>query len=333
MRRRLLALTLWLGGCSLHASNNDAGGALNLAADGARVYAALGTGGLLVLDAASGATIERLPPPGDSDSIDDVSAADGLLATLDADDGALSIYALSGDAPRLVAGPVEVPVGPYSGVALGGGAVVVSGGTDAVTVRSVAADGSLGPDRRLEAFRGQPDVGRPPRPGLAVLSTHFSGDPDAFVDGAEFGLSVLELAGPSIVATAGLPGAGFTAGGGRPASRPARVGFDAERVWAAHGGGLTSLRLDAEGGLSDRREHPGLGPSVDVAPAGDAAIVAVAEPPSLVAVGLSTGAPALRTLRALETPATAVLVVGRRLFFARPHDGVEGGVEHLSLDP
>lgn len=120
---------------------------------------------------------------------------------------------------------VEVEVGPHTGIAARAGRVVVSGGTGSATVFRCDASGKLTRERTIPGHRGTPDAALD-RAGRGVFfSTHFE-EP---VDRHEFGLSSATPDG-RLVDAVGLAGAGFTEGGGRPASWPMRAAVDGGRV-------------------------------------------------------------------------------------------------------
>lgn len=246
MRAALLALLALLAcgvaapACSLTAAltypSADDGDAENVVARGSYAYAALSERGLGVVELASGALIHVLPPPAHTGSVDDVALADGLVFALDARDGALSVWSLA-DArwPRLVAPPIEVPVGPFSGVSAGGGRVVVSGGTSDLTVWSYDRDGALGARGAIDVARGQPDVLVAPDGRRAYVSTHF--------ETTVFGLTILDLETPtpSVLGRLVLDHAGFSDGGTKPASFPLAAALHADRLYVAYGDGVAVI--------------------------------------------------------------------------------------------
>lgn len=310
-------------GCNLHPSNND-GGAINLASEGDVVFVARGCEGLEVVDGTTGAVRTTIAASGDSDSYDDLSVADGILFALDADDGYVTTFTIGADgglAKR--ASDVEVAVGPYSGISAGGSFVAVSGGTSEMTFFSYSSGGDLTPLGTLEGHRGYPDVALDPTGSLALVSTHFSDD----VDGHEFGVVSAALDPPGFADEAGLPGAGFTEGGGTPASWPARIAFGATHAFAAHGGGLSVLSTNMARSITLMTTLDVGLEAVDVFVAGDRAYVVGSSPsPRVVEVDVSSPAApqVLRTLDVLGEDAapTAVLLVGDTLFVAAGDAGV-----------
>jgi hypothetical protein len=144
--------------------------------------------------------------------------------------------------PRLVSGPVEVPVGPFSGVAAAAGRLIVSGGTSELTVLSYDAQGVLGGAvERLDLGRGQPDVLLGPDGRLAVVSTHFSLLADTF------GITTLDVESPPLRsqprATLEIDGAGFAPGGARPASFPLETALAGSTLFVASAAGLAVVDL------------------------------------------------------------------------------------------
>lgn len=295
--KRFLVAAAALSACGLHAFNNDSGGAINLAAAGEFVLAARGAGGLDVIRAVDGSRVFHLDPGGESDSYDDLSAEGERLVVLDGDSGRLSSFRLSTDG-SLTALSRDQPVdsSPYSGVSLSGGRVVVSGGTCGVASFTLDAQGRFSAPSTLRAARGQPEVTMLPGGRGALLSTHFSGSSSEFVDGAEFGVSSLRLDPMSIASARGLPGAGFTEGGGRPSSWPVRASVRGELAYVAHGGGLDVIRVGAELSLT-RLSHTALPMrGVEVSVRDERAYVVGASPALMVVLDVSDPA-APRVLR------------------------------------
>lgn len=315
-----LVVAALVAGCQLHSANNESGGAINLAVHGDFVVVARGTAGLDVVRAGTGELTFHVAPSGCSDSYDDVSASDGVVLAHDADDEYLTSFLLSATGTlELAQSDVEVPAGPYSGVGSGGGVAIVSGGICGISLLSVDGAGALAPLRTLELSRGQPDVAMLPLGRGALLSTHFSGDSDEFVDGAEFGVTSIALPDLSVRHRAGLSGAGFTDGGGRPASFPLRAAVAGELAYVAHGGGLDLFRVGTDLRM-ERVAHLDLPiAAVDVAVDGARAYVA-GVPSSVVVVDVSD--PTVPQVeRVLEVPGdratpTAVLVTAGRVFVA-----------------
>jgi hypothetical protein len=214
-----------------------AGEAGNVVVDGPVAYVSVAQHGLSIVDARTGAERGTVPPAAPSDSVDDLAVADGLLFVLDArPPGHLSVYSLADPvAPELRSGPVEVPVGPFSGVSAAAGRVIVSGGTSELTLRTYNARGRLAPEVvRADFGRGQPDVLLAPDGRRAVVSTHASGP--------HFGLTTVRVAGsPPAIARAGtmaLDTIGFTAGGAQPANFPIEAALSGDLLLVAYERGL-----------------------------------------------------------------------------------------------
>jgi hypothetical protein len=228
-------LGLVAGALSTPTSADDASTNL-VVADGV-AWIAHSRRGLARIDLATGARRD-FAPAAPADRIDDVAFADGLLFALDATPpGHLLVFRIDVDGtPRRVAA-TPVPVEPFSGVAAGGGHVIVSGGTSALTLRRYAADGTLSAPVEADYGRGQPDVALVPGGHVALVSTH--------VQGPRFGLTVADITdAPLGLHERGyveLRGAGFTAGGFHPANFPLQAAAFGSRVLVAHGGGLDVL--------------------------------------------------------------------------------------------
>ena len=178
--------------------------------------------------------------PAHADRVDDLAVADGLLFALDATPpGRLSTFRIAHDGTLHAVTDVQVPVGPFSGVAAAGGHVIVSGGTSSLSLFRYRRDGSLESSPSLADFgRGQPDVALADGGLVALVSTH--------VSGPRFGLTIADVSDrPLALRERGyleLPGAGFTAGGFHPANFPLQSAAFGDVVLVAHGGGLSVLR-------------------------------------------------------------------------------------------
>jgi hypothetical protein len=205
-----------------------------------RAYVAAGVDGIEVVNLATAQRVSLLSPPVPADRIDDVAAADGWLFALDATaPGHLLVYSLANpDQPELVGQIVPVPVGPFSGVSAAAGVVAVSGGTSQLTLREYDAAGRLGSNVVTADFgRGQPDIALRPDGKLAAISTHSFG-PNFSMTLAEVRRAPLRL---QAISQIDLPQAGFTAGGYKPAHFPLVCGWLGDRLYVAHGGGLSMI--------------------------------------------------------------------------------------------
>jgi hypothetical protein len=279
----------------------SAGETANVAIDGSMAFATLGERGFEIADTATGAVLATVPPPPGSESVDDLAIADRLLFVLDArPPGHLSVYSLE-HAPRLVlvSKPVDVPVGPFSGVAAGGDRVIVSGGTSLMTLRAYDRVGRLGPLlATLDCGRGQPDVLLSGDGSRAFVSTHRWGP--------YFGVTAVQVsAAPPFLTKAGmvkLDTYGFSAGGAKPANFPLALALEGTTLFVADLDGLTVIaagdpeRLEIAGHLDagvkgvniDVRDHL-------------AAVVGSSPKPALVLVDVVNPA-APRIVRTIALP-------------------------------
>jgi hypothetical protein len=264
-------------------------------------------------------------PSGESDSYDDLSSADGLLFALDADDGYLTSFALDANRSlRRMQADEAVEVGPYSGVTAAAQTLAVSGGTSEISIYRYARDGSFERTGTMTGHRGHPDMALAPSGDSTLVSTHFNDD----VDGHEFGVVSASFAPLAFIDGVGLPGAGFTEGGGTPASFPLRVAFFGEHAIVAHGGGLSVLRIDAGLGLTLVTTLELDLEAVDVAIDGQSAFVVGSAPaPRLIEVDLSDAqTPVVRGTLAIEgedAAPTAVAVLGAKVFVAAGESGLK----------
>ena len=232
-----------LGYGSFRYPTTGSGESANVAIHGTTAYGSLADRGLEIVDLTNPGGRRTVAPPAGSESVDDLAVADGLLFALDARrPGHLSVFSLA-DArnPALVASPVEVEVGPFSGVSAGGGRVIVSGGTSALSLRAYDGQGRLSPRlATIDLGRGQPDVLLAPDGTRAFVSTH--------VRGPRFGLTVLEIGFPSPALSSlgrvDLDTYGFTAGGAKPASFPVEAALVGDVVFVAHLRGLAIISAE-----------------------------------------------------------------------------------------
>jgi hypothetical protein len=266
------------------------GDAGNVASADSLLYVTLADAGLAIHHARTGLAVATLPPPAGTASVDDVAIADGLLFTLDArPPGHLAVYALGPSGlPELVAPPRAVPVGPFSGVTARAGVVIVSGGTSRMTAWRYDRHGRLGEvPATADLGRGQPDAVLSDDGTVAYVATHFRGP--------RFGLSLVGVDSAPLrlhpLGHVALDGAGFTAGGAKPANFPiAAASLGRDTVLVAHGGGVAILNVR-------ETRHPVVletvalgGPAVSVAVRGAVAVVAVGgASPALAVLRVAAG--------------------------------------------
>src|SRR5262245_23830663 len=284
-----LAPVIWLTSCNwvslaTHAASyrtTATGEAGNVVIHGPFAYATLAEQGLVLEDLETGTTVARIPPPAGSGSVDDLAVADALLFVLDArPPGALSVLSLADPKkPALVSGPVEVPVGPFSGVSAAAGRVVVSGGTSQLTLRSYDRQGRLGPQSATaDLGRGQPDVLLSHDGRRAYVSTHFSGP--------HFGITTLDIGEAPALSERGhleLDTIGFTDGGAKPANFPLEMAAKAEFVLVAHRPGLAIVDVRGATPTLVKVLSTGVEP-VNVDVQGDTAVVVGSSPQPLLAI-------------------------------------------------
>lgn len=219
-----------------------AGEATNVVIDGTLAYVSLGERGFEIVDVASGKVLANVPPPASIESVDDLAVADHFLFALDArPPGHLSVFSLAAPwQPKLTSGPIEVAVGPFSGVSAAHGRVIVSGGTSLMSLRAYDARGKVGPLlAQLDCGRGQPDVLMSPDGNSAFVSTHRWGP--------YFGLTSVRvsLMPRSMRATGSvtLGTYGFTPGGAKPASFPIESALEGGVLYVATARGLTVVSV------------------------------------------------------------------------------------------
>jgi len=215
------------------------GDAANVVIDGSHAFASRAHRGFEVIDTGSGKVVARVAPPRGSESVDDLSIAGRFLFALDArPPGHLSVFSIDDPSkPIRVSGPVDVAVGPFSGVSAANGRVIVSGGTSKMSLRAYAANGTLGDPLATADFgRGQPDVLLSPDGTRAFVSTHSWGP--------YFGLTTVRV-GDSLdeAASLRLDTYGFTDGGAKPASFPLETALDGDTLLVADVRGLTVVSV------------------------------------------------------------------------------------------
>lgn len=196
-----------------------AGESPNLVVVDSLAYVTLGDSGIRVVHATSGRVLATLPAPPGTGSADDLAVDGRFLFVLDArEPGHLSVMSLRDPVrPTPISRSHQVPVGPFAGVSASEGRVIVSGGTSALTVWRIDSMGTLaGPSATADLGRGQPDVLMARHGHAAFVSSHYWGP--------YFGLDVVRIHERSTtverLARVELDGAGFTAGGAKPANFP-----------------------------------------------------------------------------------------------------------------
>jgi hypothetical protein len=232
-----------LGVSSATYRKTKSGESANVVISGTTAYGTLADRGFEIVDLNHPERRRTIAPPAGSESVDDLAVADGFLFALDArKPGHLSVFALSQQGlPKLAAGPIEVEVGPFSGVSAGGGRVIVSGGTSLLSLHAYDREGRFSPTvATTDLGRGQPDVLMSPDGRRAFVSTHFGGP--------HFGMTVLEIgSGPAALANRGsvdLDTYGFTAGGAKPASFPVEAALSGSVLLVAHARGLAVVSVE-----------------------------------------------------------------------------------------
>ncbi len=278
-----------------------AGEAGNVVVNGRLAYVSLAQQGLEIIDPETDHPLKTMPPPAGSESIDDLAVAEGLLFVLDAQPpGHLSVYSVADPAtPVLRSAPVEVPVGPFSGVSAAAGRVIVSGGTSELTLRTYDPDGRLGSDVvKADLGRGQPDVLLAPDGDRAFVSTHFRGP--------KFGLTTVHVtSAPLSVITGGtldLETIGFTAGGAKPANFPIEAALTGDVLLVAYVRGLALVDVSDLDQPNVLNEIP-----LDVKPVnvdvrdGTAAVVGSSPKPMLSVIDVKNPA-APRVIRSVPLP-------------------------------
>ena len=302
----------------------QSGEAGNVAATDSIVYATQGAAGLVWLDSRTGKMLGSLQPPTGSESIDDLAVDDNLLFALDANPpGHLAVFSFANPLqPALVSAPRLAAVGPFSGVSAADGVVMVSGGTSHLTVWQYDGEGHLrGPVATADLGRGQPDIIVAAN-GLAYASTHYWGP--------YFGLDILRYDSSghvlSTLSELRLDGAGFTAGGAKPANFPLAAGmFGTDTLLIAFARGVAVVGISNPEAPRILRVIDVGGKAVSIDTRGTTAAVAVAAPNPAIVILEFSGAAAPVTKRISLPPGTnpaGVAFSGTRVAVAARERGV-----------
>lgn len=284
MQRCWLLLTLFATGCdwiSLAKSaatyeTLGAGDAGNVVVADGRAFTTLGEGGVRVRSPTGDTTTLALPAG--IESADDLAFADGMLFVLDArPPGHVATLAIDSSGFRWQGPIIDAPVGPFSGVSARDGMVVVSGGTSLLTLWRYERTGLR--RERLSAIdlgRGQPDV-LLGAGGVAYVATHYWGP--------YFGIDVIRWNARrdtlELIGKLPLAGAGFTAGGVKPANFPiGLVLADDSTLLVAYARGIAvvNVREPSRPRVSRVIDVAGAAVSIDVD--GDTAAVSIAASPA-----------------------------------------------------
>lgn len=299
-----------------------AGEAGNVVATDSLAYATLGDSGIAIVDVSGGRRVALVTAPAGSESVDDVSMADGFLFLLDArPPGHLAVMSLEDPLlPRAIGAPREVAVGPFSGVSAANGVVIVSGGTSSLSAWRYDSAGTLtGPVATADFGRGQPDV-LIDRLHRLLVSTHYRGP--------HFGVDVARLdEGGSVplFGTLELQGAGFTAGGTKPGNFPIESAqLDDSTFLIAFAGGVAQVVVGDDGAPRVKRVIDAGGPAVNVDVLDGTAAVAVAGRSAAVVLVDFTAEP--RSVKRIALPPgtipSGVALTSRSVIVAARHQGV-----------
>ena len=282
-------------------------GTNNVAVAGQFAYAAAGAQGVVIVDLSGPKIAGVVAPPAGTGTIDDVSIDGDLLFTLDAvGAGSLSVFSIANPiAPTLVSGPVAVDVSPFAGVSAANGRVVVSGGTGLLTSRSYQANGTLEASfSSIDLGVGQPDVLVGEDGETAFVSTDFSG----FFDGQTFGITALDIGGPtlSILDRVGIAGAGFSPGSQKPANFPIESAQSGDTLYVASGNGVSIFDVSNPNAVQTLATIPipGANP-VNIDFAGDMLYVVSNSPtPVLISIDISGLSPPISPLTPIPIETT-----------------------------
>lgn len=298
------------------------GDAGNVVAADSVAYVTLADSGVAIVDAAAGGRLTVIPPPRGLESVDALAISDGMLVLLDArPPGHVAVMSLAMPTrPRAVGDARAVDVGPFSGLSAGNGMVAVSGGTSPLSLwRYDSAGISATPVATGDYGRGQPDV-LITRSHQLLVSTHYWGP--------YFGVDVARFDGGSSLSLLGkleLEGAGFSAGGAKPANFPMKSAqLDDSTFVLAYGRGVGLIVVDS-GGVPrlDALLDVG-GPAVNVDVLERSAAVAVAGNDAAIVLVDLAGKP--RVSRRIDLPPgtipSGVALTSRSVIVAARGNGV-----------
>ncbi|MCB9761334.1 MAG: hypothetical protein H6739_15940 [Alphaproteobacteria bacterium] len=323
-----LLLALALLGCRDRAVPVQDGQPANVVMGAELAYVSLAGDGVGVVDP-GGATVATVAPPEGVDGVHALAMYNALLFGLDATPpGHLLVYDLEDPrAPALVGEPRAVPVGPFTGLAVHNGVVVVSGGDGPLSMTTYDGQGALGAELTQARYeRSTPDVALHATGELGFVSTRFN----MVNQGESYGLMSLRFhpppAAPEVLDRLYLPGAGYTAGVASPADFPLASTVQAWHLYVAHGAGLAVVDVSDPADIQVRSVTvlPVFG--VDVAVEGERAYVVGSRPMPML-VELDVRKPDLpQVLEAIPLPedalATGVAVRKGRVMVAAGPAGV-----------
>ena len=210
-----------------------------------KTFVAYGEGGLFVTDISTEEVLTQIFPPREMNSIDDFDVDGDLLFVLDArNKNYLATYSISDiKNPELRNGPILVNGGPFNGVSVNGGNLVVSGGTLLLEYFQYSTDGKLSGSATFGRDRGHPDALLSDNGQVAFVSTDFQIVPDK----PRFGAMALHLGDqlsiPAVLSEYRIEGAGFSQGSTMPVGFPIKLKLYNDHLLVAHGGGLTIITL------------------------------------------------------------------------------------------
>ena len=309
-------------------------GTNNVAIAGQYAFAAAGVQGIVIVDLSGPKIAGVVAPPVNTGTVDDVSIDGDLLFTLDASGtGGLSVFSIANPMqPTLVSGPVIVDVSPFAGVSAANGSVVVSGGTGLLSRRNYQLDGTLvGAVSTIDLGVGQPDVLVGEDGEAAFVSTDFAGA----VDGQPFGITVLNIGGPtlSIIDQFGIDGAGFTPGFEFPANFPIESAQSGDKLYVAFGNGVAIFDVSNPSAVQVLATIPipGANP-VNIDVAGDMLYVVSNSPdPVLISIDVSGLSPPISPLTPIPIQTTSLPSGSRPLGVAATNTSVVIADEDLGI--
>lgn len=232
----------------------------NVVLAGDYAYAAMGSGGLAILELSTGRRVP-LPPALSSLDVNDLAIADGFLFILDtlgfSSGGRIRSLSLANpEAPTIASEFVTAPTRFFSGIAAANGRVIVSGGTEIMRVFEYDREsGAIGGQSTTGlGVIGRPDIILSPDGEQAFVSVDFSGNFQGFSLGL-VALQIRERATGNPFTLTEQFRLGLSSGQLSRSSQPANFRLESallgDAVLVAHEEGLSVVREGARSQLID----------------------------------------------------------------------------------
>ena len=199
----------------------------------------------MISDEQTGEVVAQIFPAGEMHSIDDFDVDGNLIFALDSRGrNYVAVYSFDGQEVKIVNDPIQVQGGPFNGIAAAQGNLVISGGTTFLERFTYSNGGKIDGPVRFGRDRGHPDIILSNDGQAAFVSTDFG----IGLDIERFGIMSLfigdELQIPYVISELGIEASGFTPGLTTPTGFPIQSVQVSDRLFVAHGGGVTAIDLE-----------------------------------------------------------------------------------------